>query len=307
MNIDGIQSTHHLEELLGNALLASLIAGDAVRQVYNSGFKVSYKNDKTPLTEADQRSHEILAGRLGKDIPLLSEEGRDAAFEERRNWELYWLIDPLDGTKEFVKRNGEFTVNVALMEGEKPVAGIVYLPAKKCLFFGARWLGAFRVDSADIDEIEASIQSKSYSVLDQALSRAVRLPLSLPEEKSLRIKIVQSITHVTPEEANFINKLKTRFDRIDTSSAGSSLKLCVVAEGSADLYPRFGPTMEWDTAAGQCVAEAAGCEVIDLAQGKPLAYNKPVLRNSSFLVIGSRIKSNPQLKQAVLDCATLAP
>ena len=302
--MSGAESTHHLEALLDNALSASLLAGDAIMQVYGSAFEVGYKDDKSPLTGADKRSHDILVSRLGGKIPLLSEEGQESAFEERRNWHLYWLIDPLDGTKEFVKRNGEFTVNVALMERNRPIAGIIYSPAKRYLFMGARWLGAFRIDSDRIDEISKSIVTKAGSVLDFARSYGTQLPSHLSDKESQSVRIIQSASHISPEEADFVSRLRAQFDRIDTASAGSSLKFCLVAEGSADLYPRFGPTMEWDTAAGQCIAEAAGCQVINLADGLPPAYNKPVLLNNSFLVLGTRVKDNAHLKKTVLECAT---
>ena len=298
-----IDSKHYRENLLSGAISASLLAGDAIMQVYTSGFEVSYKEDRSLFTEADKRSQEILASRLERDIPLLSEEGRDIPFDSRKGWNLFWLVDPLDGTKEFVKRNGEFTVNVALMELNKPIAGIIYSPAKRQLFIAARWLGAFRINSDGINEISESIGTKENRVLNLALSQASRLPLHLSDEKYVGVRIIQSVSHVSQEDEDFVSRLRTRLNMVDITSAGSSMKFCLVAEGSADLYPRLGPTMEWDTAAGQCIAEAAGCQVIDPANGLPTAYNKPVLLNSSFLVFGERFKDNVQLKKTVLECA----
>jgi len=298
-----IASKHYRENLLSGAISASMLAGDAIMQVYTSGFEVSYKEDRSLFTEADKRSQEILASRLEGDIPLLSEEGRDIPFDSRKDWNLFWLVDPLDGTKEFVKRSGEFTVNVALMELNKPIAGIIYSPAKRHLFIAARWLGAFRINSDGIHEISESIGTKENRVLNLALSQASRLPLHLSDEKYAGVRIIQSVSHVSQEDEGFVSRLRTRLNRVEITSAGSSMKFCLVAEGSADLYPRLGPTMEWDTAAGQCIAEAAGCQVIDPANGLPPVYNKPVLLNDSFLVFGERFKDNVQLKKTVLECA----
>jgi 3'(2'), 5'-bisphosphate nucleotidase len=290
----------HQKYLLGSALRASLLAGDAVMKVYDTDFEVFLKIDRTPLTEADRQSHKMLADQLGKDIPLLSEEGSQTAFEDRKNWNLFWLVDPLDGTKEFVKRTGEFTVNVALMENGGPIAGVVYLPAKGDLYFGGRGIGACRLQSIAIEKIKAS---KPEDALESAMEFAVRLPHLYSTRAPDKIKVVQSASHSTDAEVEFISRLKRKIDGIETTPAGSSLKFCRVAEGSADLYVRFGPTMEWDTAAGHCVAESAGCEILDLAADAPLLYNKHVLRNSAFMVIGSRLKTEIPWRDAAMSCA----
>ena len=288
------------QNLLSIGLRASLLAGEAVMHVYDSDFEVNLKSDQSPITEADRRSHNILVSQLGKKIPLLSEEGSTIAYEERKDWDIYWLIDPLDGTKEFIKRNGEFTVNVALMERHKPIAGIVYLPAKRILFFGGRGLGSYRVTGSTVAKIK---NSDSAGALKSALESAVTLPDPDSLQALKKIKIVQSISHVTDQETDFIDRLNNKYNGIETASAGSSLKFCLVAEGSADIYPRFGPTMEWDTAAGQSVVESSGCEVLDLSDLTRLNYNKRVLRNGAFVVLGSRFSAGTSWRESMLSFA----
>jgi 3'(2'), 5'-bisphosphate nucleotidase len=293
-------SGEYRRDLLGRALAASLLAGDAVMEVYDSDFEVRYKSDRSPITEADWRSHRILVSHLGGEIPILSEEGSAIDFEKRKAWNLFWLIDPLDGTKEFVKRNGEFTVNVALMKQNDPVVGIVYLPAKTTLFFGGRGFGAYRIRGASLAKIRKSPLS---TILESALGAATPLPLRRSAHKGKSVRIVQSVSHVTSEETDFIGRLKSEVPDIETAHAGSSLKFCLLAEGSADLYPRFGPTMEWDTAAGHCVAASAGAEILGLTELSPLCYNKPVLRNDAFMAIGPRIRAEAFVRDAALLCA----
>jgi 3'(2'), 5'-bisphosphate nucleotidase len=300
MNMHARDSAVYRRFLLGSALRASLLAGDAVMHVYESGFDLTYKNDQSPLTEADLQSHEILAAQLGNAIPLFSEEGATIAFEDRKDWGLFWLIDPLDGTKEFIKRNGEFTINIALIERDRPICGIVYLPAKSELFLGDRELGAYRIQRVAIERLK---DVGSGSILERALEYSTRIPGPPAFRSRNAVKIVQSIEHVTKEEADFIDRLKIKIEGIEATSAGSSLKFCRVAEGSADLYPRFGPTMEWDTAAGQCVAESAGCEILDLMDLSPMRYNRPVLRNGPFMVMGPRFGATPSWRNVALSCA----
>jgi 3'(2'), 5'-bisphosphate nucleotidase len=288
------------KNLLSTAIKASLLAGNGVMQVYDSDFEVNLKGDRSPITDADRRSHRIIVERLGKEIPLLSEEGSKTDYEERKNWYLYWLIDPLDGTKEFIKRNGEFTVNVALMERQHPVAGIVYLPAKEILFFGGRGFGAYRVSGSVLDRIGKSEPGRA---LESALAAATSLPDPVSLQALGGIKVVQSISHVTEQEADFTGRLEDHFGPIEKTAAGSSLKFCLVAEGNADVYPRFGPTMEWDTAAGQCVAESSGCEVLNIEDLTPLGYNKQVLRNRAFVVIGSRFRDGRLSRESILSLA----
>jgi len=258
-------------------------AGHAILQVYNSDFAVEQKDDKSPLTLADKRSHEIIADRLARlqdfKLPLLSEEGRQMPYGERKAWDMFWLVDPLDGTKEFIKRNGEFTVNIALIQNGRPLIGVIYIPVKNIFYFAAHGLGAFKIDACNA-EMPASIEG-----LLKISSRLPLVPLSsdLTSPPS-RVTVIGSRSHMSPETEQFITDLKTRYDEVDFLAAGSSLKFCLIAEGRADVYPRFGPTMEWDTAAGQAIVEQAGGRVLRAGSEEPLSYNKENLLNPSFIV-----------------------
>lgn len=240
-------------------------ASERVLEVYRSAFEVARKPDRSPLTEADLASHRIIAAELGRltpGIPILSEESaEDVDFATRAGWSRYWLVDPLDGTKDFVKRNGEFTVNVALIEGHAPVLGVVAAPAKGIVYAAARALGARR-----------------YGPRGAVSPLAVRAPAAKPW------RVAASRSHADARTEAFIHNLGPS-ERI---SIGSSLKFCLVAEGAIDVYPRFGPTCEWDTAAAQCVAEEAGGRVTDTGLA-PLRYNtRKSLLNPYFLVFGDR-------------------
>ena len=295
-----------LRKWMVEALACSLRAGDAIMEVYSSDFEVCLKDDQSPLTEADRRSHKILTAGLCPDIPLISEEGLGIPYEDRKSWSRYWLVDPLDGTKEFIKRNGEFTVNVALVEEARPVFGAVYLPAKRELFWACRGQGAFRLQADGLDALRNAAGGAAEAIFSLAITLATPLPDPGAADESGSLKIVHSADHVAQEEVDFIARLNAETGRVETSSAGSSLKFCRVAEGFADLYPRFGPTMEWDTAAGQCVAETAGCEVVDLAEMARLGYNKPSLRNNSFMVLGPRLRTREEWKSVALKCAGMS-
>jgi 3'(2'), 5'-bisphosphate nucleotidase len=262
-----------LKNLLLSAIHAAYQGGLEILDVYNSDFAVETKDDKSPLTLADKRAHlKIVDGLKATGLHVLSEEGRSIPYEERKAWKRFWMVDPLDGTKEFVKRNGEFTVNIALIEEGVPVGGVIYVPVKEDLYFG--WLGggaykisAFKqVDGADIDALVAS---------------AKRLPQIDPMRN---FTAVGSRSHMSAETEAFFEELKKEHGEIEVVSMGSSLKICLVAEGVADVYPRFAPTMEWDTAAGHAIAKAAGKEIIDRSTGKPMLYNKENLLNNWFIV-----------------------
>jgi 3'(2'), 5'-bisphosphate nucleotidase len=234
-------------------------AGAAVMAIYRSGdVEVRNKQDDTPLTAADLASHDIILAGLAKmsPWPILSEESAAIAYDDRKSWRRYWLVDPLDGTKEFLGRTGEFTVNIALIEDGFPVLGVVYAPAIDRLYRAARGCGAFR-----------------------EMDGAARIGVSHYESGMLRV--VASRSHRGEKLDAFLAGISEH----ECVSMGSSLKFCLVAEGSADLYPRLGPTMEWDTAAAQCIVEEAGGMVEDLA-GNRLQYNKPVLLNPEFMVSG---------------------
>ncbi|MEZ5305052.1 MAG: 3'(2'),5'-bisphosphate nucleotidase CysQ [Verrucomicrobiales bacterium] len=246
-------------------LESARLAGEAILEIYARDFSVVEKDDRSPLTEADRRSHEILCAALAErypDLPILSEESKAAPYAERHGWPAFWLIDPLDGTKEFIKKNGEFTVNIALVEGGEPTLGVVLQPAAGIAYWGRRGEGAFRRDAAGERRIEGGAH---YAALP-------------------KVRVVGSRSHLTPEVEAFTESLRAAGKEVEFRSAGSSLKLCLVAEGAADVYPRFGPTMEWDTAAAQAVAEAAGRKVLAHPGGDPLRYNKPDLLNPWFVV-----------------------
>ena len=243
-------------------LKGACAASAAISEVYHTAFEVSYKEDCSPLTKADQRSHEIILGRLTElspRFPVLSEEGKDIPYEERKMWEYYWLVDPLDGTKEFIKRNGEFTVNIALIRGHRPVLGVIYIPVAETLYAAYEGAGSYR----------------------EFHGRKVKLP---ERQSRARYTIVGSRSYATEGLAAFVEDMKRKHGEIDYISAGSSLKFCLVAEGKADIYPRFGPTMEWDTAAGQAIAEQAGVSVVEMDTGRLLHYNKQSLLNPGFIV-----------------------
>lgn len=256
--------TLELEKLLEQVKDISIRAGEKILDIYeNEDFTkiVDFKADDSPLTLADKESHKIIDKALREitpEIPILSEEGAEIAYEERKNWTLFWCVDPLDGTKEFIKRNGEFTVNIALIDNGSPILGVIYTPVTNTLYYGIKGQGGNKeVDGA-------------------------KTPLKV-NNKTENLVAVRSKSHAAPEEEEIL----TKYNATDSISVGSSLKFCMVAEGKADIYYRHGPTMEWDTAAGQAVAEAAGAEVLD-NDGEPFQYNKEVLRNGSFLVIAKQ-------------------
>lgn len=280
------------------ALLAAEEAGKAILDVYETGLIVAGKKyDGSPLTIADQRSHEIitrcLKNRLGSggnyQFPVLSEEGKDIGYEERERWEYFWLIDPLDGTKEFIKRNGEFTVNIALIRIDRPVLGVIYAPVTNTFYFAAQSAGSYKLEHLRIAELASWGQIKEAA--DESFGEIIGNASSLSARgtgarASGILRVVGSRSHATEQEEDFIDELKKRYDRVETISAGSSLKFCLVAEGTADIYPRFGPTMEWDTAAGQSIVSESGGEVVSMYDRQTVRYNKPDLRNDPFLCRG---------------------
>ena len=199
----------------------------------------------------------------------MSEEGKHLAFKDRKEWNVFWLVDPLDGTKEFIKRNGEFTVNVALIENGHPVLGVVYVPVFGSLYFASKSIGAFKLDDA--------LNNRSHLEKE-----AISLPYKSWDKRHLNV--VGSRSHMSEETMNYLEKLKDEYESVEVVSKGSSLKLCLVAEGEAQLYPRFAPTMEWDTGAGQAIVEFSGGLVLNYPDLKPLRYNKENLRNPWFIV-----------------------
>ena len=278
------------------AIQAAIKAGDAILDVYRSAeFEVEEKADRSPLTLADKRAHETIVKRLANfDLPILSEEGKDIPFNERKEWHDYWLVDPLDGTKEFIKKNGEFTVNIALIRNQKPAAGVVGVPDRDTLYFAADEIGAYRTKVSQAVELlkrqsgnTDRVDKKSKIEVDRILRNLIAQSISLPINQSTNrpFTIVGSRSHATPELEAFVKEKRREFGEVEFISAGSSLKLCLVAEGRADIYPRTGPTMEWDTAAGQAIVEFAGGQVFKYNTEEPLDYNKENLLNSWFVVM----------------------
>jgi 3'(2'), 5'-bisphosphate nucleotidase len=263
---------------LSIAIKAAVMAGKKIMEIYGQDdFQVEEKADLSPLTIADKKANTIILDLLAQtNIPVLSEEDKEIPFESRKNREIFWLVDPLDGTKEFIKRNDEFTVNIALIEKSHPVAGVIYLPVFKTLYIADIKFGSFKIENIELH------QTTDFSFEKLALS-GKRLPL---EREKRDYTIVGSRSHMNQETETYIARLKEHFGKIDFISRGSSLKICMVAEGKADIYPRFGPTMEWDTAAGHAIALAAGCLVTKADETSPLLYNKENLLNPWFIVKG---------------------
>ncbi|WP_421874960.1 3'(2'),5'-bisphosphate nucleotidase CysQ [Marinoscillum sp.] len=247
-----------INELISTAKQAAIKAGEAIIEIYESGdFSIEAKSDDSPLTRADKASHNVIVSFLEKtNLPILSEEGSTVPFEERKNWDYFWMIDPLDGTKEFIKKNGEFTVNIALIHRDEVVAGVVYTAVLKDLYWAIIGEGAFKDGK--------KLNVNSFSREDKAL------------------KVVASRSHLNDETQSFLAEL----NQPEIVSKGSSLKLLMVAEGQADLYPRYAPTMEWDTAAAQIIVEEAGGTVVQKDSDRKVVYNKENLLNPYFLVSG---------------------
>ena len=267
-----------LRSALSIAIRAALAAGQDIMQIYtdpSQDFGIELKADNSPLTLADKAAHRRIVSMLEEtELPILSEEGKPVDYETRRQWVAFWMVDPLDGTKEFIKRNGEFTVNIALILDTHPHVGVVYVPARRVLYFGDPLLGAYKVE-----DIVAWDENES---LPDLLSRAVRLPMEQPKDRPYTI--VASRSHMNAETEMFIKEAKKEHGEVTTISSGSSLKICLVAEGRADVYPRYAPTMEWDTAAGHAVAACAGRWACQAGTDQHLRYNKEDLHNPWFVV-----------------------
>lgn len=257
-----------MEKNIETAIIASLLAGDAIMQIYSlPDLGVETKADNSPITLADKAAHHILCEKLKTtNIPILSEEGSNIDYETRKKWDKFWLVDPLDGTKEFIKRTGEFTVNIALIVNQTPIIGVVYVPVSKTLYY--------------TDKKNAFKATNVSSILDVAHS-SQKLPRKTDYET---FNVVASVSHINPETQAFIQQLDTKGKKLNIVNRGSSLKLCMVAEGSADCYPRLGPTMEWDTAAGHAIVLKAGKTIVQLPNKSPMIYNKESLLNPWFLV-----------------------
>ncbi len=258
------------------AIRAALDAGKSIMDIYtdpNADFEIEKKADNSPLTLADRASNRLIVNALSVTVfPILSEEEKQCPYEDRKKWETLWVVDPLDGTKEFIKRNGEFTVNIALVHKGVPVLGVIYVPVRKELYFACDTIGAYKLTHID---------SENQPSMKDMHERATRLPSALVHQG---IVVVASRSHQTEETTRYIDNLRKKGQPVTLISSGSSLKICLVAEGSADIYPRFAPTMEWDTAAGHAIARAAGCDVFHIDEKTPLTYNKENLLNPWFVV-----------------------
>jgi 3'(2'), 5'-bisphosphate nucleotidase len=261
----------NFKNLLKIAINASIEGGHAIMEVYASDFAVEHKDDKSPLTLADKNCNEIIENILiNTNTPILSEEGAKTTYEKRKDWEYSWLVDPLDGTKEFVKRNGEFTVNIALIHNGNPIMGVIYVPVKEELYFAMESLGSFKVN------INSVIEN-----LDTLISSSDKLPVNYKRKNYV---IVGSRSHMSAETEAFFEQKKKEHGNIEIMAVGSSLKLCMVAEGKADAYPRYAPTMEWDTGAGHAIVKYAGFSVKQYNSSEDVVYNKENLLNPWFLV-----------------------
>lgn len=260
-----------MKELLTEAVRAALKAGDVIMDVYNHiDISVDLKEDNTPITAADRAAHSVIEEMLARTgLPFFSEEGKQADYAVRSGWDRFWLVDPLDGTKEFIKRNGEFTVNIALIEKGIPVAGVVYVPVTGVLYCGAQGLGAWRCAAPEPDDSWSNIVEKSE-----------KLPLEQNRDTYI---LVGSRSFQTEETDSYFEKCRSENPAVDTVSVGSSLKLCMVAEGTADEYPRLGTINEWDTAAGDALVRASGGTVTLWESGDDLLYNKESMRNPWFI------------------------
>lgn len=262
-----------LNYLLGKAIRASLEAGREIIKIYNSSdFSVEMKSDDSPLTLADIASHNCIAENLADtDVPMLSEEGAEShAFPERKGWTTCWIVDPLDGTKEFIKRNGEFTVNIAYVENGNPVFGVIYVPAKDILYYNIPGEGSYRVTDFSPAFAEGKVLTSIHEKLPVQQLPAV-------------FSILGSRSHSSPETEQYVEEMRRMHGEVDFVGAGSSLKFCLLAEGKAHAYPRFAPTMEWDTAAGHAVLLAAGGKVVVWPDKSELRYNREQLLNPWFL------------------------
>lgn len=263
-----------IKQLLQKAVIASIKGGEEILKVYETPFDVEHKSDNSPLTIADKNAHFAICEYLAESkLPVLSEEGKNIDYSERKNWDYFWMVDPLDGTKEFVKKNGEFTVNIALIHNQRSILGVIYIPVTKVLYFAAEGIGSFKTQI---------VETTNFTDIHQLINHSKKLPII---DYKRKFTVVASRSHLSEETEMFIDGLKTQHPDLEFISSGSSIKLCLVAEGAADVYPRFAPTMEWDTAAGQAVCEMAGKTVIDYKSNVSLLYNKENLLNNWFTVV----------------------
>jgi len=263
-------------QLMELAVAAAFHAGEEILKIYTTDFHVETKSDNTPVTLADKASGKRISSMLTESgYPVISEEEKIADYEKRKTWEHVWIVDPLDGTKEFIKRNGEFTVNIALVENGRPVIGVIYAPVMKDLYFASRDNGAYK-----ITQHENILEFSNDKITADLFRFAKKLPLQKPPKE---YTVIASRSHLNREINAHIEDLKNIYGQVNMINIGSSIKQCWVAEGRAHEYARFGLTMEWDTAAGQCILEESGSRLIDLVTDLPMRYNKENLQNNYFI------------------------
>jgi len=263
-----------LKKKLTLAIEASIEAGNVIMEVYDSAdFETEFKKDDSPLTRADLESNKVIMTYLTKtDIPIISEEKKNLDYSERKNWDVCWMVDPLDGTKEFIKRNGEFTVNIALIKNGAPILGVIYVPVTHELYYANVEEGkSFKIVAGEVKELPENLFCEENQ-------------LRPTENNGSKTKVVGSRSHMNEQTEQFIEELKNEGKDVEIVPKGSSLKFCIVAEGEADIYPRVAPTMEWDTAAGHAICTAMGLKVTNWKTGEDLVYNKENLLNPFFLV-----------------------
>ena len=259
-----------MQKELEIAIKAAIAGGEAIMEVYQGeDFGIESKKDDSPLTLADKKANVVINGYLKETgIPIISEENKQIDYDERKDWKTCWIVDPLDGTKEFIKKNGEFTVNIALIKDDLPIMGVIFVPAQKLLYYADQ-------KEAYLQKIEGGFDSFNHSGSEKIG----------PKRATEKIQVVGSRSHMNEDTKKFISELQKKYGKeTEVVSKGSSLKFCLVAEGKADIYPRFAPTMEWDTAAGHAICRAAGLQVMDQETGKEMVYNRENLLNNYFLV-----------------------
>lgn len=263
-------------------VLTAFDAGQKILEIYGQeDFEVQIKEDKSPLTAADRAANALIMQRLQAlwDLPVISEEAKEIPYETRSQWTTFWLVDPLDGTKEFIKRNGEFTVNIALIHQGKPVFGVVFAPVPGTLYVGATGQGTYKAilntHFASRDDLADKLHNPETSFQ--------RLPLPKNKDGRTETRIVASRSHCNVETQDYIDRLQETRGPVKLVSIGSSLKLCLLAEGSADVYPRLAPTMNWDIGAAQAILEATGGKLLTWVEHEPISYNQPSLVNPFFV------------------------
>lgn len=273
-----MKEVNWLEENLSVAVKAAFLAGKEIMRVYNRDFAVENKNDNSPLTEADKKANDIINDLLNHTgIPIISEENTNVEYKERKDWEYCWVVDPLDGTKEFIKRNDEFTVNIALIKEGVPILGVVYVPVFGLMYTGNTEAGkVFKKDFTGVEAHDGDFMNDATHLEGKNSRKEI-------DTHYKKLRVVGSRSHMNQETLNYIKEYNTNRLPLEVIPKGSSLKFCSVLEGSADLYPRLAPTMEWDTAAAHAICNAGGISVKSLVTGKELRYNKESLLNPWFV------------------------